>query len=216
MADPSGARRARFLDWMQSHGLTAPQVAKASGVPVSTLYSFIGSRRARAQGATPAPPKTASLTGANEARIAEAFGASVEQVFGGRAAPAIPVQGHVGARADVFPLDPGAALYEILPPPGLDPDESYVAFEIEGFSMPPAEPGWVVVFKAREYRPEDLVNSACMVDLVDGRRLFKRLRRGRTPGRFDLESWDGSPPIEDVEVLTALPFVALTPGRMGR
>jgi hypothetical protein len=201
---------------MDRNGLSVPQVAKASGVPVSTLYSFVGAKRPRDPEAPPAPPKTASLTGANEAKIAEAFQTSVENVFGGRPAPAIPVVGHVGARADVFPLDPGRSLYEIPPPPGLDPDETYVAFQIEGFSMPPAEPGWVVVFKAREYAPDDLVNSACMVDLADGRRLFKRLRKGATPGRFDLESWDGSPLIEDVEVVTALPFVALTPGRMGR
>ena len=67
-----------------------------------------------------------------------------------------------------------------------------------------------------EVTPEDLLNAPCLVDTADGQRLFKRLRRGYTPGRYNLESWDGSPIIEDVEVLNVLPFAALTPGRKAR
>ena len=107
-------------------------------------------------------------------------------------------------------------MYQVQLPATLDPEEEYVAFEIEGYSMPPAEPGWLVVFRKIEVTPDDLLNAPCLVDTKDGRRLFKRLRKGYAPGRYNLESWDGSPVIEDIEVLAVLPFAALTPGRRAR
>ena len=192
---------------MEANELSAADVARRATIPPTTLYSYLDG-------------KSQSLKGATEQRIAEAFGVPVSVLFTPRSdlKREVGVWGKIGARADIYPLSDysEAPMYEVDLPPGVDPDQDYVAFEIEGFSMPPAEPGWIVIFRRVEVMPEDLINSACLLDIADGRRLFKRLRRGYTPGRYNLESWDGSPLIEDVEVLKALPFASLTPGRQAR
>lgn len=200
-------RRRAFREWMTAKNLTAAEVARRATIPPTTLYSFLDG-------------KSQSLKGATEQKIASAFGIPVEVLFtsGSDLRREVGVWGKIGAGAEVYPLSDytDAPMYEVTLPPGLDPDDEYVGFEIEGFSMPPAEPGWVVIFRRVESEVEDLVNSPCLIDTEDGRRLFKRLRRGYAPGRYNLESWDGSPLIEDVHVLRALPFASLTPGRRAR
>lgn len=200
-------RREAFRTWMASKGLTVAEIARAADVKPTTLYSFLDG-------------KSRSLNADNQAKIAQAFSTSVEMLFtfGQHSQRDVGVWGKIGTGAEIYPLtdytnDP---MYEVALPPTLDPSEEYVAFEVDGFSMPPAEPGWLVVFRKIECTPEDLINSPCLVDTGDGKRLFKKLRRGYSPGRYNLESWDGSPLIEDVEVLHVLPFAALTPGRKGR
>lgn len=200
-------RRQNFKQWMAANGLKPAAVARTSGVPRTTIYSYLDGT-------------SSSLLGTTEARIAQAFGATVEQLFGSKGSlrSEVGVWGKIGAGADIFPMSDFAStpMYEVELPATLSPEEDYVAFEIDGFSMPPAEPGWLVVFRNVEVTPQDLINSPCMVDTADGRRLFKRLRPGYQPGRFNLESWDGSPLMVDVEVLRVLPFAALTPGRKAR
>lgn len=200
-------RREAFRAWMLANNLTAAVVARRAAIPPTTIYSYLDG-------------KSRSLRGDTQQRIAQAFNVPMEILFTSRSGLGrdVGVWGKIGARADIFPLsdytnDP---MYEVALPPGLNPDEEYVAFEIEGFSMPPAEPGWLVVFRKVETTPEDLINSACLVDTADGRRLFKRLRKGYSAGLYNLESWDGSPLIENVQVVNALPFAALTPGRKAR
>ena len=134
------------------------------------------------------------------------------------ATASVGVWGNIGAGAAVFPMSDYSSdpMYEIDLPPTVDPAKQYVGFEIEGFSMPPALPGYIVIFRRAEFSPIDVINSPCMVDTADGRRLWKVLRKGYSPDRYNLESWDGSPLIEDVEVTAALPFAAMTPGRNAR
>ena len=201
------SRRTAFNAWVAEHGPTVADVARRAGVPQTTLYSY-------------ASGKSQSLKGITQEKIASAYRVRVEDLFGDSRAPNpdIGVWGKIGARAEIYPLtdyisDP---MYQVQLPATLNPEEEYVAFEIEGYSMPPAEPGWLVVFRKIEVTPEDLLNAPCLVDTKDGRRLFKRLRKGYAPGRYNLESWDGSPVIEDIEVETVLPFAALTPGRRAR
>jgi transcriptional regulator with XRE-family HTH domain len=201
------SRRAAFNAWVLANGPTIADVARRAQVPQTTLYSY-------------ASGKSQSLKGITQEKIASAYRVTVEALFRGASSlqPEIGVWGKIGARAEIYPLadytsDP---MYQVQLPATLNPEEEYVAFEIEGYSMPPAEPGWLVVFRKSEVTPDDLLNAPCLIDTKDGQRLFKRLRKGYTPGRYNLESWDGSPIIEDVEVLTVLPFAALTPGRRGR
>ena len=207
MTDAIETRRAAFNAWVQAHGPTIADVARRAQVPQTTLYSY-------------ASGKSQSLKGITQEKIASAYRTRVEELFGrfGSAQPEVGVWGKIGARAEIYPLsdyisDP---MYQVQLPATLNAEEEYVAFEIEGYSMPPAEPGWLVVFRKIEVTPEDLLNAPCLVDTADGRRLFKRLRKGYTPGRYNLESWDGSPIIEDVEITAVLPFAALTPGRKAR
>lgn len=200
-------RRAGFIRWMADNGLKVPDVAKAARVPSTTLYSYVGG-------------KAASMRGDTQEKIATAFSVPLETIFsiGSHSKRELGVWGKIGARAEVYPLSDydDAPMYEVGLPPTLDPGEDFVAFEIEGFSMPPAEPGWLAVFRRTEAHPDDLINTPCLVDTADGRRLFKKLRKGYTPGRYNLESWDGSPLIEDVEIRAVLPFAALSPGRHAR
>lgn len=201
------SRREAFASWVQANGPTVADVARRAGVPQTTLYSYIAA-------------KSQSLKGITQEKIASAYRVPVEALFSG-AGPLqseVGVWGKIGARAEIYPLadytsDP---MYQVELPATLNPEEEFVAFEIEGYSMPPAEPGWLVIFRKSEVTPEDLINAPCLVDTRDGQRLFKRLRRGYKPGRYNLESWDGSPMIEDVEILAVLPFAALTPGRRSR
>lgn len=208
MSFPPGEQAARrksaFMDWMERQRQSVATVARVSGVPASTLYSYV-------QG------KSDSLKGSTEARIAAAFNATVDEIFGGSQATFVDVRGRVGARAEVFPFDEaGEPSYRVELPPTVDTSSEYVAFEIEGLSMPPARPGWVIIFRNVRTNPDDYLGYPVLADLADGRRLFKVLRRGYVAGRYNLESWDGSDPIENVELTACLPFVAMTPGKMAR
>lgn len=202
------SRREAFNAWVAKHGPTIADVARRAQVPQTTLYSY-------------ASGKSQSLKGITQEKIASAYRVRVEDLFDGSGESPrqeVGVWGKIGARAEIYPLsdfisDP---MYQVQLPATLNPDEEYVAFEIEGYSMPPAEPGWLVVFRKTEVTPEDLLNAPCLVDTADGRRLFKRLRKGYSAGRYNLESWDGSPVIEDVAITGVLPFAALTPGRKAR
>lgn len=207
MADMTDTRREGFKRWMEARGVNAAEVAKAAGIPATTLYSYLSG-------------KARSMKGDTQDKIARAFEVSQEDLFSLRSTEKreLGVWGKIGARAEIYPLSDYAdsPMYEVALPPTLDLSEEYVAFEIEGFSMPPAEPGWLAVFRKVEVRPDDLLNSICLVDTADGRRLFKRLRKGYSPNRYNLESWDGSPLIEDIEIVTVLPFAVLSPGRSAR
>lgn len=66
-------RRENFVAWMNASGLNQGRVATVSGVPYNTIRSYVGDGTGK---------QTASLTGVNEARIASAFGLSVEDIFG--------------------------------------------------------------------------------------------------------------------------------------
>lgn len=69
MVTTAEIRRLAFLDWMRSNGLNPFQVAKASGVPYTTLDSY---KRGDTQ----------SLKGSTEVRIANAYDLPVEAIFG--------------------------------------------------------------------------------------------------------------------------------------
>lgn len=204
MREAAERRRAAFRAWMKRTGQNVAQVARASGVPQTTLYSFLAG-------------KAASLKATTEARVAGAYASSVDEIFGAFIPTDVPVVGKVGARAEVYPLDESLEpAYRVALPPTIEAAGDYVAFEIEGFSMPPARPGWVIIFRNRQVDPAEMIGYPVLVDLEDGRRLFKIIRRGYEAGFWNLESWDGSDPIENVRLTACLPFVAMTPGRMSR
>lgn len=206
MVDEVSRRREAFIRWKEANKLSIAAINRASKVPESTIRSYINGQ-------------SNSLKGTTQDLITSAYGVTTAEVFGDALPlPKVGVFGRIGAKADVFPADTDGddPVYETELPVTLDPAEEYIGFEIDGFSMPPAEPGWVVIFLRKEVALDDLVNFPCMVQLEDGRRLFKRLRRGYAEGRWNLESWDGSPLIEDVLIQHALPFAAMTPGRTAR
>ena len=105
---------------------------------------------------------------------------------------------------------------EMSLPELLNPEQRYVAFEIEDYTMPPATPGWLLVFATPAVKPQALLGALCLARLADGRHLFGRIRRGGRSGRYRLEGWDASSCSEDVEIVSALPFSAMTPGKWSR
>jgi phage repressor protein C with HTH and peptisase S24 domain len=121
--------------------------------------------------------------------------------YGGAGGPStLPVMGHVGAAAEVFPFD-SDTLDEIEAPFGAPPDTR--ALIVRGDSMmPELNDGDFVLYRDKAQRVEDLVGKRCVVRLDDGRVLVKRLRRGTTYGTFTLDSTNAAP-IEDVMVIQA-------------
>jgi hypothetical protein len=205
MVDEIQRRREAFIRWQQASGLTVAAIYRASGVPESTIRSYING-------------KADSLKGTTQALIAAAYGVSTADLFGdNQSVNRLGVFGRIGAKGDVFSVDrdSDAPMYDLDLSPAPGASEDFVGFEIDGFSMPPAGPGWIIMFRRKALPPQDLVGTPCMVRLTDGRRYFKRLRRGYAAGKWNLESWDGSPLIEDVEISEALAFAALVPGRLG-
>ena len=76
--------------------------------------------------------------------------------------------------------------------------------------MPPAQDRWIIYCLDRDtIEATEALGQACIVELADGTLLFKTVRRGYSAGRYNLESWDGAPLIEDVEIVRALPFVSI-------
>jgi phage repressor protein C with HTH and peptisase S24 domain len=95
----------------------------------------------------------------------------------------------------------------------LDPGvpEGGIVLTVDGDSMLPRfRHGERLIFGRRHDDPSPLVGHEVMARLADGRKMVKILRRGAAPGLWTLESINTRyPPLEDVELLWALPFEGL-------
>ena len=173
---------------------SAADAARAMGVGLSTYYNHEnGSRKL----SVPGP------------RYARFFRVSLDWLLTGRGEMktketrlVLPILGKVGAGAVVdMPDDPAGS-----------PDlgdlevtlEGDFILELEGDSQWPRYlPGERIIVEGQPRPPERLVNGYAVVQILgDGRRLLKMLRRGRSPGRYRLESHN-APPEDDVELLAA-------------
>lgn len=117
----------------------------------------------------------------------------------------MPVVGHVGAGAQIYPIDdhaPGAGLDEIEAPPGAAPGA--VGVRVRGDSMYPVYSEGDLLFYAEQRNPAELIGRECVVRLADGRLFIKIIRRGATPGRYSLHAHN-APPLDDVEIDWAAP-----------
>lgn len=114
----------------------------------------------------------------------------------------IRLMGYVGAGAQVFPFD-AEQLDEIDAPVGAQ--EGDVAFIIRGVSMGSvfSEGGLIVVRPCAEV--SECLYRLAIVDLDDGRRLFKQVTPGSKPGLHTLLSQNDAP-IVDVRVTAAARF----------
>lgn len=117
--------------------------------------------------------------------------------------PRVKFEGIIGAGQEVFPSND---MDRFIDATIADPDAA--AFEVTGDSMLPLAASGDILFFAPPIPPTDLVGRECIVELDDGRRLFKRLRRGSRPGLYDLESYNASI-IEDAHVLRAGRLIGL-------
>lgn len=198
--DPS-KRAAAFREWMVAMGTNTRQVAQRSGVPYTTLASFV-------QG------DTQSLKGENEELIAHAYGLSASEIFAGATGEYAPIIGRVGADTEgtvIFSTGDVADEEAPIPPGGT---EKAVGLRVVGHSMRGvADDGALIFFENQQHPPTpDLLNYVCAVELSDGRVLVKRLLKGSRPGAYDLESIVG-PTLADVTVRWAAEITAVIPPR---
>jgi len=145
--------------------------------------------------------------------IAAALGVAPEELLISAETARVPIVGYVGAGAEVFPIEElprWEGINEIECPRELNPDDTE-ALIVEGDSMLPIEPRSVVfVTRSRPSTPDDVLGKLCVVELADGRRLVKQVRRGYQKGRFNLISTNAAP-IEDVEIERAARVRAIIP-----
>ena len=201
--DDADLRRECVRKALERAGTKPNALAKAAGVPPSTIYSYLDG-------------KSRSLREDTARKIAAALGLTLDQLYDEHShkhTKKVWVKGLVGAGALVQVMDgvgKHEGIYEVALPPGLNPDLDYVASEVRGFSMPPAQVRWIIYCLDRDtIEATEALGQACIVELADGTLLFKTVRRGYSAGRYNLESWDGAPLIEDVEIVRALPFVSI-------
>lgn len=158
-----------------------------------------------------APKRDALLALANVA------GTSVEHLIGSQERsselPDIQVVGYVGAGAAVYAYDDmpyGEGMGAVERPSFVR--GRAVAVEVKGDSLwPTAEDGWKLIYTGEQTIIEDdVLNRLCVVRLVDGRTLVKRVLRGSKPQCYHLMSTN-APMIDDVEIEWAAPVKAIIP-----
>jgi hypothetical protein len=206
MAKREPSKRAlAFKAWMAAVGTNTKRVSARSGVPYTTLASFV-------QG------DTQSLKGDNEDLIAQAFNATAAEMFAeGGAAGYVPIVGRVGADNEGrVLLSTGQVTGDMAPiPPGGSTDS--VALEVTGHSMRGlADDGALLYFEDQRTPPSpDMIGYPCIVETEDGRVLIKKLLKGSRVGLYDLESLYG-PTLEDVRLRWAAEITAIIPPRAAR
>jgi len=129
-------------------------------------------------------------------------------------ARAVPIVGYVGAGQFVAFDDhaKGQGIDEVDCPRGLDP-KAIVAVRVKGDSMAPLiQDGWLL-FYSRNPEPDIgvVLGKTCVVKLAgdhgqDGDTMVRQVRRGPTPGKFNLMPMNGQM-IEDVELEWAAPVL---------
>jgi transcriptional regulator with XRE-family HTH domain len=154
---------------------------------------------------------------------AEAFGVRAEWLYDAAGAvrpdaePMVRIIGRVGADTEGAVIQTsGQEGFDMVPvPPG--GTSAAVALEVVGHSMRAvAEDGSLIYFEDQRNPPApDMLGYYCIVEIEDGRVLFKRLLRGSAPGLFVLESQVG-PPIEDVRLRWAAEPTAIIPPKQAR
>lgn len=143
-----------------------------------------------------------------------AYGASLSELFGtDHAADELPVVGYVGAGAAIYAYDdlPQGEGYDFVERPEFVKGRA-IAVEVKGDSLfPTAEDGWRLIYTGEQTIIEsEVLNKLCVVKLIDGRTLVKRLVRGSSPARYHLLSTN-APPIEDAEIEWAAKVKAIIP-----
>jgi hypothetical protein len=119
----------------------------------------------------------------------------------------VPKVGYVGAGQAIIPFEADESDWVEAPP---DVTPGTVAVEVRGESMLPAyEDGWLLYY-SRKLPPGEMLNKRAVVQLADGRMLVKTIRRGTTPGYWNLGSLNAYD-IEDQVVEWAAPIDWIKP-----
>lgn len=133
----------------------------------------------------------------------------LDKINGRRINPArVAVAGYIGAGAEIRPIDDypkGEGLRRVPCPAGLNPATTVAAI-VKGASQEPMVfDNWIVFFsRDPEQDIYGVVGRLCVVKTADGKMLLKQVRRGPTPGKFNLISINAEL-LEDVELEWASP-----------
>lgn len=180
-------RRHTFKAWVEANGGVSG-VAKRSGVPPTTLYSYLGA-------------KSQSLKGSTQDQIAEAFGIAADEMFGASGNRTVPLVGYVGAGAEAhFYAEGDGPLDDVDAPPWAN--DQTRASEIRGESLGPLFERWLIFYDdVRSPVTPDLHGRLCILGLPNGKVLVKKIRPAGN-GLFHLLS-NTEEPIWDQEIAWA-------------
>lgn len=174
-------RRAALRRFMQRRQLKNKPWADAAGVSEGAIRNFLNGL-------------SDSLSTRVLERLARQQGVSVAALLGEESAfGVVKVKFYVGAGEEVFALDDADGIDEAEGPVGTE------AAIIRGQSMYPVYKDRDIIFfdEVPVQDLNELLGEDCIVELNDGRRFLKQVRRGTRPGLFSLASYN-APEIEDV------------------
>lgn len=146
----------------------------------------------------------------NLVAISAEFAVTVDWLATGVAkAPQGQVQkvGYVGAGQAIVPFEADESEW-VDAPPEMEPGT--VAVEVRGESMLPAYEDGFLLYYSKRLPPAEMLNKRCVVQLANGSMLVKTLRRGTTPGYWNLGSLNAYD-IEDQVVEWAAPIDWIKP-----
>jgi transcriptional regulator with XRE-family HTH domain len=115
--------------------------------------------------------------------------------------------GYVGAGQAIVPFEADESEW-VEAPPEVAPGT--VAVEVRGESMLPAYDDGYLLYYSKKLPPEEMVNKRCVVQLANGSMLVKTLRRGTSPGFWNLGSLNAYD-IEDQVIDWAAPIDWIKP-----
>lgn len=176
---------------MEGRGLKPHPWAQAAGLRSSTLYNFLAG-------------KSATLSSESLERLAQAAGASVDEILGRErsvsADRAVPLRWTVGILGRLYKMEKEEIVDR---PAGVDGEVALEAARIEGDGLHPLRAGWVVYYEREPRDPSALVGKLAVV-LVDGKPapMVREIRKGSQAGLYNLLSWSAAP-MEDVSVDSA-------------
>lgn len=179
----------------------AAAAARAMGVREPTYYHHENGTRGITRGQT-------------AQRYARFFGVNIAWLLTGRGPmlakeqprAGIPIDGVVGAGARVELIEDPAG--DSSPDEVVLPNDGTLgALIIKGDSNYPVfTDGEVVLYDRRPIRPTEIVGQLAVVQTIDGHRLLKTVRRGRTAETFRLISYN-APEEEEVKLLAAWRYI---------
>ncbi len=140
------------------------------------------------------------------AKYAKAFKVSAGWLLTGEGSPTSksirhPVVNYVAGGSELVPIDDfpqGEGIEEVELPQGVPANA--VVVKVKGESMHPRYYDGEYLVYVRDGRgPDELIGRECVVELTDGRKMVKTIRRGSRKGLFRLDSFNAEP-IEDVKI----------------
>ncbi len=141
------------------------------------------------------------------ARYAKFFRVSLEWLLSGkgdmrgRGKGSIPLLGHVGAGSSVQPIT-DSAWDETVDHVDLPDPASCFALQVRGDSgFPRYEDSDILICERMPISPDQMINRYCVLDLADGRRVAKRLKKYH--GRYMLQSENIEVGLEDAPMIIA-------------